>query len=82
MVRKGKKRSRTLAASSRDYSVDDDAVDEVQVDVQVGVEAAMDEEEEDDGPAVKAGQALPIAILADDFDGEPEDGATYLALAK
>ena len=27
-------------------------------------------------------QALPIADLPDDFDGDPEDGATYLAIVR
>jgi len=33
-----------------------------------------------DAPAGSA-QVLPVADLPEDFDGEAEDGATYLALA-
>lgn len=40
-----------------------------------------DTEEEEELPKALAGQVLPVAELPDDFDGEAEDGATYLALA-
>lgn len=42
------------------------------------------DESEHDGleKTVKGTQILPVAELAPDFDGEPEDGATFLALAK
>jgi hypothetical protein len=36
--------------------------------------------DEDEAPAGYA-QVLPVATLPADFDGEAEDGATYLALA-
>ncbi len=41
-----------------------------------------DEEEVEDGQGYRKAQALPIADLPENFDGEVEDGATYLALAK
>jgi hypothetical protein len=37
-------------------------------------------EEESAGPVGKS-QVLPIGELPEDFEGDPEDGATYLALA-
>lgn len=37
-------------------------------------------EEVTEAPA--SGQVLPVAELGDDFNGDAEDGATYLALAK
>ena len=40
-------------------------------------ESARAEEEQSRG-----NQALPIAELPDEFDGEAEDGETYLALAR
>lgn len=88
MPRPGQKRTRTLAALNsvpHSASMDHDAADKVSVAVSIGAddEGEMDVREDDeDGPRTKAGQALPVAILDDDFDGEPEDGATYLALAK
>ncbi|KAK4684827.1 gem associated protein 2, partial [Tremellales sp. Uapishka_1] len=39
------------------------------------------EEEEGDPESFPKLQALPVATLPEDFDGEPEDGAQYLALA-
>ena len=33
-------------------------------------------------PRVKGLEVLPVAELEDDFDGEAENGAMYLALAK
>ena len=40
-----------------------------------------EDDEAQDGEGFPKAQALPIATLPDDFDGEVEDGATYLALA-
>lgn len=37
--------------------------------------------EEDDAPPTGSAQVLPVARLPDDFSGDPEDGATFLALA-
>jgi hypothetical protein len=44
--------------------------------------AAMEAEEEDEQERLPRLQALPVADLPEGFDGEAEDGATYLALAK
>ena len=49
-------------------------------------DSASDEyymDEADDGKGRKRTlQVLPVADIDDDWDGEPEDGATYLALVK
>lgn len=37
---------------------------------------------EEDGPPVGNAQVLPVAQLPDDWEGEPMDGATYLALGQ
>jgi hypothetical protein len=42
---------------------------------------AEDGDEEENPNLLPGGQALPVADLPMDFAGEPEDGATYLALA-
>lgn len=36
----------------------------------------------DDGDAAVTYQCLPIADLAQDFNGNPEDGAEYLAMIR
>jgi hypothetical protein len=55
-----------------------------EIDIEIDMDEDEDDDQADDGliPGKKPGQALPVAVLTDDFDGEPEDGATYLALAK
>lgn len=40
------------------------------------------DDDEEGGGSGPFGQALPVADLPDDFDGEVLDGATYLAVAK
>jgi len=46
-------------------------------------EAEAEAENQDARDDIKrpGGQALPVAELPDDFEGEAQDGATYLALA-
>lgn len=43
-------------------------------------EGEQESEEVQDGEGYPKAQALPIADLPEDFTGEAEDGATYLAL--
>ncbi|CAK9786078.1 hypothetical protein CC85DRAFT_283812 [Cutaneotrichosporon oleaginosum] len=88
MARPGQKRNRTMAALAQEAAgqQEEEAFNASVTGIQVDL---GDEEEEDEGDEAddgmvqgkKSGQALPIAVLPDDFDGEPEDGATYLALA-
>lgn len=86
MPRPGQKRKRAQAASTparaSTSSVPVTPVVEINGAGGEDQEEVDENDEEDAGPSTKSGQVLPVAILPDDFDGEPEDGATYLALAK
>lgn len=84
MPRPGQKRNRTLAAlAAQEGASQDSASGSTEIDMELDL-GDEDDDQADDGmvPGKKAGQALPVAVIPDDFDGDPEDGATYLALAK
>ncbi|GMK54701.1 hypothetical protein CspeluHIS016_0112870 [Cutaneotrichosporon spelunceum] len=89
MPRPGQKRNRTLAALAVQEAPQQGYYQreaEMEVDIEVDLDDEDEDEDEDEDvegtvPGKKTGQALPVAVLPDDFEGEAEDGATYLALA-
>ncbi|BEI80224.1 hypothetical protein CcaverHIS002_0107530 [Cutaneotrichosporon cavernicola] len=82
MPRPGQKRNRTLAALAVQDATNQ-GVPQDEAGMEVDIEVDLDDEDDDADaikPGTKTGQALPVAVIPDDFAGEPEDGATYLAL--
>ena len=76
-------RGRVARYGRRDEDEEETNVGNVSTNGANGDDEGEDEDSADDlETKVKGNQILPIAELPPDFDGEAEDGATFLALAK
>lgn len=83
MPRPGQQAYRRKKQQDRDRESAADAVDSAPALLRPGNDDDEDEADDDEQqPKTVAGQALPVAVLPEDFDGDASDGATYLALAK